>query len=113
MRPHHRARALAIDVQVADVELAAGALDLVPRARVDSAREAELGVVGNFKRVVEAARFDDREHRAEDLFLLELGIRWDVRENRGLDEVPFAGFGGALAAGEQASIFLALLDVAE
>src|SRR3954451_24733754 len=99
MRSDHRSGALAIDVQVADVELADGALELVARTGVDSAREPELGVVGNFERVVEAAGLDHRQHRTEYFFLLKLGLRRNIRENRGLDEVTFPGFGGAFAAG--------------
>src|SRR6476646_1022837 len=58
MRADHRASALAVDVQVADVEFADGAFDLVTRTGVDRARETELGVVRDFERVVEAARLD-------------------------------------------------------
>ena len=53
MRADHRAGALAVDVQVADVELADGAVDLVARLGVDRAGQAELGVVGDLERVVE------------------------------------------------------------
>ena len=47
-----------------------GAVNLVARLGVDGAGQAELGVVGDFERVVEAAGFDHGQHRAEDLFLL-------------------------------------------
>src|SRR5947209_20316000 len=104
MRSDHRACAFAIYVQVADVELADSALNLVPRARVDGGRESEFGVVGNFERMVEAARFDHSEHRAEYFLLLELGLRRNIRKDCGLDEVAFTGLGGAFTAGEQASI---------
>src|SRR5579864_6458525 len=113
MRADHGASALAVDIQVADVEFADGAIDLVARLGVDRASEAEFGIVGDFEGVVEAASLDDREYRAEDFFLLKLGFRRNVGDDSRLDEVAFAGFRIALAAGDQASIFLALLDVAE
>ena len=53
MRAHHRAGAFAIDVEIADVELAHGAVDLVLRAGVDGAGQSELGVVGDFQRMIE------------------------------------------------------------
>ena len=54
VRAHHRARALAVDVEVAHVEVAPGAVDLVARFGIDGARETELGVVGDFEGVIEA-----------------------------------------------------------
>ena len=111
VRADHRSGAFAVDVQVADVELVDGAVDLVAGLGVDRAGQAELGVVGDLEGVVEAASFDHGQHGAEDLFLLELRLRRDVGEDRGLDEIAFAG--SALAAGEEASVFLALLDVFE
>src|SRR5579864_4123014 len=51
MRADHSACAFAVDVQIADVKLAEGALDLVARLGIDRSREAEFGIVGNFKRV--------------------------------------------------------------
>ena len=47
MRAHHSSRALAIDAQVAHVELLLGRLNLVVRVGIDRARQAELGVVGD------------------------------------------------------------------
>src|SRR5215831_9859124 len=72
MGAHHRARALAVDVQVADVEVADGAVNLVARAGVDGPGQSELCVVGDFERMVEAASLDDGEHGPEDFFLLQL-----------------------------------------
>src|SRR5450755_2599305 len=111
MRADHRTRAFAIDVEVADVELADGTVDLVARLGVDGAGQAELGVVGDFERVVETACLDHCEYGAEYLFLLQLRLRGDISKDRRLDEVAFAG--GTLATGEEASVFLALLNVFE
>ena len=72
MGAHHGSRTLAVDVEIADVEIAHGAVDLVARLGVNRAGEAEFGIVGDFERVVEAAGFDHHQHRAEDFFLLEL-----------------------------------------
>src|SRR5579862_7640743 len=61
--------------------------------------------------MVKAAGLDDREYRAENFFLLELRLGLDVGDHGGLNEVAFAG--SAFAAGDDTSVFLALLDVAE
>ena len=79
MRADHRSGALAVDVEVADVELADRAIDLVARVGVDRAGQAELGVVGDFERVVEAAGLDHGQHGAKDFFLLELRLRRECR----------------------------------
>src|ERR1700694_3434842 len=65
--------------------------------------------------MIEVARLDHHQHWAKDFFLLERGLRRDVGNHRGLDEIALAiaGFGVARAAGEEASIFFADLDVAE
>ena len=72
MRTHDGASALAIDVQIADMELAHGALDLVARLGVHRTRQAELRIIGNFQRVVVIPRLDHHQHRSKDFFLLEL-----------------------------------------
>src|ERR1043165_1166687 len=61
MGAHHGAGALAVDVQVADVELAPGALDLLRRRRVDRSGEPEVRTVGDVQRVIVAARLNDRQ----------------------------------------------------
>jgi len=93
------------------MEVADGAFDFVARLAVNGAGEAELGVVGDFESVIEAVGFDDGEDRSEDFFLLEFGFGRDVGDHRGADVVTFSSFGGARAAGEDASVSLALLDV--
>jgi hypothetical protein len=56
MRAYHRSRALAVEVEIADVEFADGAIEFVARTGIDCAGQSELGVVGDFQRVVEVAR---------------------------------------------------------
>src|SRR5258706_9570784 len=65
--------------------------------------------------MIEVARLDHYEHWTKDLFLLERGLRRDVGNHGRLNKVAFAvaGFGIARAAGDQASIFFADLDIAE
>ena len=113
MRTNHRSRAFAIDVQIADVEVADGAVDLVARLRVDRASKAELGVVGDFECVIESARLNDRQYGSENFLLLEFRFWRECLRIPWADEITFSGFGGALAAGEKATIFFALLNVFE
>src|ERR1019366_7419435 len=63
--------------------------------------------------MIEVARLDHHQHRAKDLFLLKRRLRGDVRNYRGLNEVAFAGLSVVRAAGDEASIFFADLDIAE
>src|ERR1035437_9309924 len=107
MRAHHRSGAFAVQVEIAYVELAPGAVEFLARTGVDGAGKSELSVVGDFEGVIEVARLDHHQHWAENLFLLERRLRRDVGDHRGLNEVSFASFGVARAAGDEASFFLA------
>ena len=98
MRARDRARALAVDVEVADVEITEGTLDFVARLRVHSARQSKFCVIGDFERVLEILRFDHRQHRPKDFFLLEFGLGRNVSEDGWLQEVSLACVGRAAAA---------------
>src|SRR5277367_4894333 len=113
MGADHGAGALAVDVEVADVEFADGTIDLVLRTGVDRAGQAELGVVCNLECVIEVLRLDYGQYRAKDFFLLKLRLGFDVGNDRGLDEIAFASILGQTTAGDQAPVFLAVLDIFE
>src|SRR6185437_4160319 len=114
MRSHDGSGALAVDVEVADVELTDGAVQFVLGTGVDGAGEAEFSVVGNMQGMVEIVRFDDGQHRPENLFLLDAGAGLDIGNDGGLNEPAVAGIAVTLAAGQQPSaLFLADLDVFE
>src|SRR5579864_7000024 len=97
----HRAGALAVDVEIADVEFMDGSVDLVAGTGVDGASESELGVVGDLKRVVETAGLDHGEHGSKDFFLLKLRLGLNIGNHGGLNKVALAG--SAFAAGNEAS----------
>jgi hypothetical protein len=63
--------------------------------------------------VIEAVALITASNGTEDFFLLQLRLRRNVGNHRGLDEVAFPASVSAFAAGEEASVFLALLDVFE
>ena len=112
VRADHRARALAVEVQVADEEPLARLLELVAgcsRRPRRSGRTAES--FASCERVVEVVGLRDREHRAEDLFLEDAGLGVDVGDDGRLDEVAVAL--GGLAAGDEPAFLLADLDVVE
>ena len=113
MRADHGAGALAIEVEIADVELVAGAVELLAGAGVDGAGEAVLGVVGDGEGVVEAVGLDDGEDGAEDLFLREAGGGSDVGEDGGGDVEAAVRCVDGGAAGEQAAFGFADVDVVE
>src|SRR5438094_6835625 len=60
MRPYDRARALAVHVEVADEELALGALDLLRVLRVDGAGQAVVRRVRDRQRLFEGLYRDHR-----------------------------------------------------
>src|SRR5208283_4199529 len=113
MGSYHRSRALAVEVEIAYVELAHGAIELLARTGIDRAGQAKLGVIGDLQGVIEVARFDHHQHRPKDFFLLELRLRRNVSNYGGLNEITFSSFRVARAAGDQASIFFADLDIAQ
>ena len=53
------------------MELSHRAIEFLARTGVNRAGQAELGVVGNFERVVKVARLDHDQHGAKNFFLLE------------------------------------------
>src|SRR5712692_4163863 len=61
----HGAGALAIEVEIADVERVGGLFELFRVARIDRASEAELGVIGDLERVVKIFRRNHGENGAE------------------------------------------------
>jgi hypothetical protein len=75
-------------------------------ARVNRAGETVLGVVGNAQALFEAGDLDERQHRAEDLFLREHCVGRDVGEDGGLKEVSAIGCGGALPPAISSPSFL-------
>lgn len=108
---NHRAGAFAIDVEVADKELVAGALNVFRVGGVDSAGEAVFTVVGQLEGVLEVAGFGDTKDRAKDLFLEYSIVVLDVGNDGGLYEMAITlGFS---AASDQATFLLAGLDVVE
>src|SRR5580658_3172887 len=113
MRAYHRSGALAVQIEIADVELAHGAIEFLARTGIDGAGQSELGVVGDFKGLIEVARLDHHQHRAENLFLLERRLRRNVGNHGRLNEIAFARLSVTRAACDQASIFFADLDVAQ
>ena len=111
MRSDHGAGALAIEVEVADVEAAFGVGDLAFVAGVHGARESVFGVVGDGECIVPVAGFDHREHRAEDFLLRDLRLRGDVGHHRGLDEIAWSRCGAP--TGHHTTLALAGFDVLE
>src|ERR1700693_747609 len=69
MRAYDRSRAFAIDVEITHVELANGTFDLVARLAVDRSGQAKLGIIRDLQCVIIISGFDNRKHRAENLFL--------------------------------------------
>src|SRR5688500_10364362 len=84
---HERAGDLAVDVEVADAELAADAVDRRGAAGVDAAGEGIFRAVGDGEGFGGVACADRGEGGAEDLFLSDRRGRGDVGEDVGGDEI--------------------------
>src|SRR5712692_3172272 len=111
MRAHGGSRALAVDVQVADVEFADGAVNLLARFGVNGAGQAELGVVGNLERVVVILRLSHSQNGAENLFLFQARLGWNISDDGGLQEVALTCVLRRATSGDQSAVLLADLDV--
>src|SRR5689334_23275711 len=105
MHTHDGAGAFTIDVQVTHVELASGLLDSGTLARVDGTGQTVDSAVGNLERVVEAARPNHGQHRAEDLFLLDTRTGLNIGKDRRLNEI--SGALGRRSANHQPPLALA------
>src|SRR5579863_2177451 len=111
MRADHRARALTIEIKIADVEAFASLFQLLRILRINSAGKPKFRAVRDFQRVIEVPGLDNRENWAKNLFLSDARLRIDVRDHRRLNEVTITR--RAIAADEYASFFLPNVDVAE
>src|SRR5262249_15418770 len=101
--------ALAVEVQVADVE-ATLRLGKVGRVLgVDGPGEAELGAVGDVERVLPVLRADHGEDGAEDLLLRESGARPHFAYHRGRKDPAVDA--DAVPAGDDLPLAAADLDV--
>ncbi len=87
MHANERARAFAIQVQVADVKLSACALKFRFIRAVNRARQSILRVIRYLLSVVVILSFDNCEHRTEDLFLFDRCAGFDVGDDSRLDKV--------------------------
>src|SRR5713226_9376165 len=88
MRADHGSCALAIQVEVADVELLPSAVELLTRVRVDGSRQPVFGIVGNLQGLVEAVGLDDGKHRPEYLLLRDASRGSHVRDDGRRNVVP-------------------------
>src|SRR5947209_588454 len=81
-----RARAFAIEVEIANMKFTPRAFELLRVVCIDSAGQTELRIVGNPERVVKILRANDCQHRPEDFFLLNGRARFDICNHCRLDE---------------------------
>src|SRR5205823_4295197 len=79
---HERARALAVEVEVAAMELVARELEVRAVLREHGAREPELAVVRELERVLERVGAREGEHRGEDLLLEDPRLARHVGDDR-------------------------------
>src|ERR1700751_3920143 len=87
MGAHHRAGALAIEVEVADVEGTSSVLELAAGVGIDRAGETVLRVVGDLKRFFVMLHANHREHRPENLFLRDASVRRNICDHGRLNVV--------------------------
>ena len=101
MRSDHRAGALAVEIQVADVELHEGSVELSGGVGVKGSGQTVLGVIGNRERIIEVPRFDYGKYRAKDLFLGNAGRWCNIGKYGGLNVLAVFFGGDSVAAQKQ------------
>src|SRR4051794_16711607 len=95
MRADNCAGALAINVEITDVELAHCHFNLVARSGITRTGQAKLGIFRDIERLLKVARFNYRQYRTENFLLLELRFRLNICDYGWLDEITFARISGA------------------
>src|SRR5205807_9552872 len=91
MRSHHGAGRLAVEVEIARMELVPGALQFLPGGRIDGPGEPELSIIGDIEGIISIAGLDDGQHRPKNLLLRNTG-GWGYICNDGrLDEITVTG----------------------
>src|SRR5579884_1725370 len=111
MCAHHRARAFAIDVYVADKEEPLGLFDLCPIMGIDRARQTVLRIIGQFQGMIKMFGLGHSENGAKNFLLEDSRFRSDIRDYSGLKEITLARRGAA--TGDQPSFVFADLDVTQ
>ena len=81
----------AIDVEIADEELAADPVDVGRASRIQAAGQGIGGAVGDSQAIVQILRLEDGQDRAEDFLLGHASIRLDVGDDHRADEVALIG----------------------
>ena len=102
--------ALAIDVEVADVEVSSGSFDPLAIACKYRTRQAIDSVVRNTQCILEIPRLDDRKYGTEDLFLSHAGCGSNVGNHCRRHEETFIGQVMTLPAGKDSSFILSDLE---
>src|SRR5437016_12004486 len=109
MRSNHGPGALAIDIQIPNMELTFDEFDLVAGVGINRSGQSILGVVRNRQRFLEVLCLDHRQHRAEYLFLRNPRIRRNVGDHRWLDVVSVAMLSRAPTTSDYSSFLLSNL----
>ena len=81
----------AIEIQIADVELLAGAAKRYGAAGVDAASECVARVIGDVESIIQRSNAEDGKNRTEQLLLGKSGVGIDAGENVGADIGAFFG----------------------
>src|SRR5436305_96138 len=89
MRTHDSSSALTIDVEIADVKILFGALDLLFGVGVDGPGKPVFRAIGDRQGIVEILGFNHRQHRPENFFLRQPRLGIEVGDYSGLDEISF------------------------
>src|SRR5438034_7128116 len=107
MNANERAGAFAIQVQIADMKLTPGLLQLFFVGAVDGSSQTELGVIGDPQSIVVILRLDYGQHRSKNFFLLDSPARLHIGDDRRLDKEALFAIGSA-ASDDAPTLGLAL-----
>src|SRR5579883_2323659 len=102
MRADHCPGALAIEVESANVEDAAGMVELLAVVGVDGAGQSVFGVIRDGQSFVVVFCFDYGEYRPEDFFLSNASVGRYIGEDSRLNVIAAFGSLDGTAARDQA-----------
>ena len=87
MNTNQRARAFAIEIEIANVEFMARAIKLCLITRINRAGQSKLSIVRDAQRIVVIIGFNHSEHWSKNFFLLDCRTGFRVRDNSRFNEV--------------------------
>src|SRR5580658_847428 len=113
MRANHSPRALAVEIEISNVEFSCGVVQRFAVVAIDGAGKAVLGIVRHRQAVLIALHLDQRKNGPEYLFLRQHCVGRDIGKDGWLEEVSALRSLRRIPTSNQPAFLLADLHVTE